>query len=83
MGETVAVEAQTSMTTEWVQQPPDRKNKDSCGIEQNQSFNELTIGGVPIVFHFASSLFASPLVRKTIDSVNDIKLKQIGCIISS
>ena len=78
----MAVEAQTSMTTEWVQQPPDRKNKDS-GIEHNQSFDELTIGGVPIVFHFASSLFASPLVRKTIDSVNDIKLKQIGCIISS
>ena len=42
-------------------------------LEQNQSFDEFPIGGVPIVYHFAS-----PLVKKIlcpIDGENGIKQK--------
>ena len=42
-------------------------------LEQNQSFNEFPIGGVSIVYHFASPLVTTQLCP--IDGLNGIKLK--------
>ena len=53
----------------------ERKYKDSgIALGQNQSFDEFSKGGTPIVYNFAS-----PLVTKILcptDGVNGIELKQ-------
>ena len=47
--------------------------KITLGIKQNQSFNEFSIGGTPIVYHFVSPL-VTKVLRPT-DGENGIKPK--------